>query len=214
MNADAVFAAAANAAAAAFAATPPAISYTVSLRVRRGDAVSERTSAIASRSSEGNVPPALPPAVDALAQWAFALDDRGAGDVRMRVTYERPKRYAFATPGPAVDVVVPGIAGYAVRFADGDPSHVVLAPATPDVRAFAAQSGHFVYRDVIVDPATSLPRRVVVAAPHETLALDYGVHGAAWLLDRVTYDGPKLSVDARYDDYAFPAATAAPAASG
>lgn len=72
-----------------------------------------------------------------------------------RVAIEHPERFAFATPGPGVEVVT---------------------------------------------------------APRETLALDYGVDGTALLLDRITCDGPRFSVDGRYDDDVF--AAPVPAASG
>jgi len=224
---DAGFAAAANAAAAAFAATPPYITYRLRLSIQRGDASHDERFDVAFRTSDGKAtvaphdgasragaPPALPPALDALAQWAFSLD-HVAGQNVMRVSYERPQRYAFATPGPDVDVVVPSIAGYSVRYAERDVAHIELAPATPEVRTFAAQPDHFVYRDVYLDSVTSLPYRVILVAPDEKLTLDYAVQGGAWLLSHIAYDAAergahgtiaRYTVDATYDNYAFPAA--------
>ncbi|MBD5653974.1 MAG: hypothetical protein IAI50_02195 [Candidatus Eremiobacteraeota bacterium] len=226
-SADAEFGDAANAAATAFAATPPYVTYRLHLRAVRGDAVRDEHFRIAFRTSDGNAtvtiadgkparrtPPALPPAVDALAQWAFAFDS-AAADIVMRVTYEHPKRFAFATPGPNADVVAPSVLGYDVRHTGDDPGHLLLTPATADMRAFAAQPDHFVYRDVDLDATSSLPRRVTLAAPDETLTLDYAVVSGAWLLSHVTYDAAqhgargaieRYAIDATYDDYAFPTA--------
>jgi hypothetical protein len=218
-SADAQFAAAANAAAAAFAATPPYITYRLHVTEQRDTSPRDERFDVAFRASDGSatitpagradssVPPALPPALDALAQWAFSLDDARDPAV-MRVTYEHPKRYAFASPGPEADVVVPSIVGYSVRYAEGDVAHLELTPATPDVRAFAAERNHFVYRDVFFDVATSLPRRVILAAPDETLALDYLVVDGWWLLSHVAYAAKHDTLDATYENYAFPAAPA------
>jgi len=224
ISAEAAFANAANAAAAAFAATPPYIAYRLEVRTRDDAGEHMEAQRIVLRTSDGMgliregertqraLPAGLPPAVDALAQWAFSAS-LVEGHVAMRIAYERPKAYAFPTPGPQADVVAANIAGYSVQYVEDDRNHVRLAPVTPALRAFAAEPDHFVYRDVFIDPKTSLPTRVVLAAPDEMLVLDYATVEGRWLLSHFNYDATLRGahagkqhylVEAAYSDYAFP----------
>jgi hypothetical protein len=231
ISAATAYANAANAAAAAFAATPAYVAYQVDLVTRSGSQSVREQSAVVLRTRDGDAsvrdasnalregpPPALPAALDPLAEWAFYADF-SRGHVVMHVAYEHPKEYAFPTPGASADVVAESIAGYDVRYAEGDSNHLELTPANAATRAFAAQPDHFVYRDVFVDPQTSLPSRVVLVAPDETLTLDYATVAEHWLLAHVAYDAVqhgrrsnvRYAVDAAYSAYGFPAAFSTPA---
>jgi hypothetical protein len=224
LSADAAFANAANAAAAAFAADPPYVAYRLALRTNDGGSERDTSSQIVVRTRDGaaviddghgaSVHPnvlALPPTVDALGNWAFALETTDGGPV-MHVTYQEPRHYAFATPGPDADVVVPGINGFSVRYADGDATHLELQPATAFTRTLATEFDRFLYRDVWFDPSSWLPSRVVVAAVNAELTLDYTVVSGRWLLSHVTYDGNEgsrpplrhVTIDATYAGYTFP----------
>ena len=226
ISADVAFERTADAAATAFAAVPRYVGYRVDVHADTASLHSDESRIAVVRTRDGqalvrSVPegdaaigPALPlsPAVDALSDWAFAFDVAD-GHVRLSVAYERPKYYSIPTPGPGVTVVVPSVNGYALRYSAGEPNHVHLEPATAATRAFAAERDHFVYRDVWFDPATSLPTRVVLAAPDESLALDYTVASGAWLLRDFRYDALERSkrdgdrryhIEATYADFTFP----------
>jgi hypothetical protein len=224
LSADAAFANAANAAAAAFASEPPYVAYRLALQTNDGTTEHATSVRIVVRNSddaatiddgtghsERTSTLALPPAIDALANWAFALE-KADGLPVMHVTYQEPRRYAFATPGPDADVVVPGINGFTVRYADGDATHLELFPATAFTRALATEVDRFLYRDVWFDPSTWLPSRVVVAAVNAKLTLDYTAQSGHWLLSHVRYDGtegsrptsPRITIDATYSGYTFP----------
>ncbi len=225
ISADVAFERAADAAATAFAAAPPFISYRVDVQADTATLRSDESKRIVVRTRDGNalvrdvhggaarMGPALPlsPAVDALADWAFAFDV-SEGHVRLDVVYEHPKLYSAPTPGPGITVVVPSVNGFAVRYAPDETNHVQLEPSTPATRDFAAQRDHFVYRDVWFDPVTSLPTRVVLAAVDEMLALDYTVVDGHWLLrdftyhalERTQHDAKRYRIAAQYADYAFP----------
>ena len=229
MSADVAFERAADAAAAAFAATPPYVSYRVDVYTDTAALHSDESNNVVVRTADGQAlvsnarggdpkfgAAALPlsPAVDALADWAFAFEVTD-GHVRLNVAYVRPKYYSTPTPGPGVTVVVPSVSGYALRYVNGETNHVHLEPATTATRAFAAQRDHFVYSDVWFDPVTFLPTRVVLRAIDETLALDYTIANGHWLLRDFTYDALARSkregarryrIDAQYADYAFPEA--------
>lgn len=225
LSADAAFANAANAAATVFASNPPYVAYRLELRTSDGTTEKDRTAHITLRTGDGTAvvedangrrplaaPPGLPPTVDALANWAFALESTDGYPI-MNVTYQEPRRYDFATPGPGTDVVVPGINGFSVRYATGEPTHLQLEPATAAVKTLATERDRFLYRDVWFDPATSLPTRVVVVAVNATLTLDYANASGHWLLSHLAYEaandvrgstGP-ASIEATYSGYAFPA---------
>jgi hypothetical protein len=225
LSADAAFANAANAAASAFASNPPYVAYHLNLRTSDGSTEKDHTAQITLRTGDGiafveddsgthrlAAPPALPPTVDALANWAFALDSTSEYPT-MSVTYEEPRRYDFATPGPATDVVVPGINGFSVRYADGEPTHLQLQPATAAVKTLATERDRFLYRDVWFDQSTWLPTRVVVIAVNATLTLDYAIASGHWLLSHLDYEAANevrgstapASIQATYSSYAFPA---------
>lgn len=223
---DEAFADAANAAAAAFAATPPYLAYRVAVATGDGSRGKSEYDDVVVRTSDGvaivrgpggtqqlPAPPALPGAVDALAEWAFAPQTLG-GHAVLHVNYEEPKRYAFPTPGPGLDAVAASISGFSVAYATGEPDHLVLSPSTSAVRALALQPNRFLYRDVWFDPATLLPTRVVVAAANGTLSVDYATAGGHWLLAHARYEtldrGHRTVIDATYSDYAFPSAFRAP----
>jgi hypothetical protein len=225
LSADAAFADAANAAAAAFASNPPYVAYRLDLRTNDGSGEKNEVLQIVLRTSDGAVvvddrsarrrqaaPPALPPTVDALADWAFGLEKTNGYPV-MHVNYQQPRHYAFSTPGPNADVVVAIINGFSVRYADDDPAHLQLEPATAAVKALATERDRFLYHDVWFDPSTRLPTRVVVTAVNGTLTLDYATVWGRWLLSRVRYTvvdqtrrpARPTSIDATYGGYAFPA---------
>jgi hypothetical protein len=224
LTADGAFANAANAAAMAFAATPPYVAYQLELRTGEGTAEKDESARIVVRTRDGAAivdagtgvhqqpaPPALPPTVDALANWAFALESANGYPV-MHVDYQQPRHYDFATPGPNVDVVVPGINGFSVRYAADDATHLQLEPATAAFKALATQRDRFLYSDVWFDPATWLPTRVVVVAVNATLTLDYANISGRWLLSHVAYtdvaqspsDLHHTTIDATYTNYTFP----------
>ena len=226
ISADIAFERAADAAAAAFAAVPPYVSYRVDVHADTASLQSDESHIAIVRTRDGQalvrsaaggeptIGPALPlsPAVDALSDWAFAFNVAN-GHVRLDVAYEHPKQYSIPTPGPGVTVVVPSVNGYALGYAAGDANHIHLEPATGETRAFAAQRDHFVYRDVWFDPATWLPTRVVLTAPGESLAIDYALAHGAWLIrdfrydarERSTHDGDRrYRIEATYADFAFP----------
>ena len=208
---DAAFEATANAAAIAFARAPAAIRYRLDARVTADGRTTETTTDEVERPHEPPVTgTALPPAVDALAQWAFAIALDGT-TTTVRLAYERPRLYTVAVPGERVDVVVSSVGGYRVTYAAGDPNRLHLEPVTREVRAFAAAPDHFTYSDIVVDPATTLPSHVVLRSTTETLTLDYAVVGGAWLVRRAVFDGVSRSgrasrpyeLDATYDDFTF-----------
>jgi hypothetical protein len=225
LPADAAFANAANAAAAAFASNPPYVAYRLDLRTSDGTTEKDQSVQVVVRTRDGAAivvdrngkhpqpaPPALPPTVDALANWAFALESTSDYPV-MDVTYQEPRHYDFSTPGPNADVVVPGINGFSVRYASGEPTHLQLEPVTSAIKALATQSDRFLYRDVWFDSATWLPTRVVVAAVNATLTLDYANASGHWLLSHVTYEtiqprsgASPMNIEATYSGYEFPAA--------
>jgi len=224
ITADAAFANAANAAAAAFKATPPYIAYRVTIHTIEAGAPRDEEDSVVLRTRDGAAvvdggaslqtdPPGLPPSVDALANWSFTPSTRN-GRLVMHVNYLEPLRYQFATPAPNVDVVVRAIKGFAVSYDGDDTTHVRLEPASAEVKALAKQHNRFLYRDVWFDPATWLPTRVVVTAPNATLTLEYTTVAGHWLLAHVIYDSVEQSqrsssrsiVDLKYGQFEFPAA--------
>jgi hypothetical protein len=228
VSADAAFANAANAAATAFASDPPYVAYHLDLQIEDGGTKRAAAAQIILRTGDSSVvvidqsgkhrrpaPPALPPTIDALADWAFTLDVTNDYPV-MHVSYQEPLHYAFATPGTNVDVVVPLINGFSVRYADNDPTHLELQPATTAVKALAAQRDRFLYREVWIDPATWLPTRVTVAAIDGTLTLEYTTASGRWLLSHMSYRAintirhstEHTDIEATYTDFSFPAADA------
>lgn len=226
ISADTAFERVANAAAAAFASSPPYIAYRVRVRATGATLLPAESRFISLRTSDGRAlvrdslngapsaeaPLPLAPAVDALAEWAFAFEVTG-GHARLNVVYQRPLRYTEPVPAPGDTVVVASVAGYSVAYEPGEANHLHLEPATVDKRAFAVQPNHFVYRDVWFDPQTYLPTRVVLAAVDETFTLDYLVTERHWLLSDFAYDGrldapqsgERVGVEATYSDFAFPA---------
>ncbi len=243
LSADVAFERTANAAAAAFAAAPPFVAYRVGVRAsmptdaRPGaspfaaspsptppsDDVRDvvlRTSddtALVRAAGDATFRPGPPlplaPVVDALADWAFALDV-SSGHVALDVAYERPHRYAQPSPAPGDAVVVASVNGYAISYADASGTHLRLAPATAALRAAAAQPDRFTYRDVWFDPGTLLPTRITLVAPGERFTLDYAAVAGHWLLANFTYDaivrarrgpGRAVTIEATYSGYAFPA---------
>ena len=235
VSADVAFERAANAAAAAFATAPAFVSYRVDVRTApTSGAPSADTREIVLRTSDDRAlvrsvdgaafrpgaPLPLAPVVDALADWAFALDV-SSGHVALNVAYERPHRYAEPSPAPGDAVVVASVNGYTVTYAasnadatNANATHLHLEPATAAMRTAASQPDRFTYRDVWFDPATMLPTHVTLVAPGEAFALDYATVAGHWLLAGFTYDaivhdkhgpGHTLTIVATYTNYAFPA---------
>jgi len=236
LSPDAAFQAVSNAAAAAFAREPATVAYRVRVAIDRVASASTASSAVVLRTADGialvrplpaqetassasaparsGAPPALPIVLDALAEWAFHLDDTGP-DARLRVAYDHPRAFRSELPEAGVDVTVTSLRGYAVAYVAGEPTHLRLAPATPEMRAYAAGADDFVFREVVFDAATLLPIRVVLAAPGETLTLDYTVTAGAWLLARAVDEDRSRTharaalrrLDAVYDGVTLPPET-------
>ena len=133
----------------------------------------------------------------------------------MKIAYVRPKRFAFPSPGPQVDVVAANVQGYRIAFASDEPNELLLDPGTDAVRAIAKERDYFVFREVRFDPQTLLPISVTEAGPDERLALDYSVVNGVWLLSHFSYDAvvhakrhsndKHYHIEATYGNFTFPA---------
>jgi hypothetical protein len=129
----------------------------------------------------------------------------------LHVNFHQLRSYAFASPGPNVDAVAFAIKGFAIDYVGDGGDHVRLEPATTEMRALAKEHNRFLYRDLWFDPATWLPKRVLVTAPNGSLSLEYAQTAGHWLLSHVVYDSTEqtrratthTTIDVTYNQYSF-----------
>ena len=228
--ADAQFRAAANAAAAAFANSPPYIAYRTEVVV---DVPSMRQHRVVARQVESRtkddfaVLQDLPngqrqyahsfpliPTFDALSYFRVTFN----GNRRDLLSYVEPGNpITFTDPRETshADVVVVSLRYYHASYAPDTTDSVahIVMDALPTLTT--DNKSDFYIHDVFVDTATNLPTRVVYVGPSTTFACDYGVYGTHWLVRHATYShtffGPlrigrvTATAEANNSDFSFPA---------
>ncbi|HEY9085171.1 MAG TPA: hypothetical protein VIN40_04440 [Candidatus Tyrphobacter sp.] len=150
------------------------------------------------------------PYFDAFSQFSFSY----YSNLKViDITLQRGDPITFATPppDPDVDVVVPYVSFWDVRYAaDSRPDrlHLLIAP-TP-------RCGQCMYpAEVVEDPQTHLPSHVELhdANSDMIIALDYRIVDGYWIITHGTFTATehvlfttfKVTAEVNYDDFAFPA---------
>jgi len=233
--ADAQFRLAANAAAAAFANSPPYIAYKTDVVV---DVPSMRQHKIVLRSVESRTKDdfaVLQDLPNGQRQYAHSFPLLPTFDALsyFRVTFNGNRRdlLSYVEPGPPLtfkdpretshaDVVVVSLRYYHASYAADSTDSIahIQMDALPTLTL--GNSSDFYIHDVYVDTATNLPTRVIYIGPTTTFACDYGVFDSHWLVRHVAYThtfyGPlkigrvTASADATNHDFSFPATPSDP----
>lgn len=132
---------------------------------------------------------------------------------RVDIALNRGQPYTLATPppDPGVNVVVPYFRTMAPRYAPDSTASAVhlLIDATPALKAPS-----YFWHEVIEDPQTHLPSRVVLnsVGTDEIISLDYKVIDGHWIIDHATWSATehafiftsKIIADVTFSDIAFP----------
>jgi hypothetical protein len=237
--ADVQFRTSANAAAAAFAQSPPYLAYKTDVTV---DVPSLRRHKVISRAVEtrtrddfavlqdlpngrrqyGHSFP-LVPTFDALSYFRVTFN----GSERNTLAYVEPGQLiTFTDPRLTshADVVVTSLRYYRASYAPDSNDRIahVLMDALPTLTR--GNSSDFYIHDVYVDTATNLPTKVVYIGPTTTFTTDYSVVEGHWLVNHAnyvhTFYGPlhmgrvTATADATYHDFGFPAAPSDPKLAG
>ena len=233
--ADAQFRLAANAAAAAFANSPPYIAYKTDVVI---DVPSMRQHKVVSRSVESRTKDdfaVLQDLPNGQRQYAHSFPLLPTFDALsyFRVTFNGNRRdlLSYVEPGPPLtfkdpretshaDVVVVSLRYYHASYAADSTDSIahIQMDALPTLTL--GNSSDFYIHDVYVDTATNLPTRVIYIGPTTTFACDYGVFDSHWLVRHVAYThtfyGPlkigrvTASADATNHDFSFPATPSDP----
>jgi hypothetical protein len=233
--ADVQFRQAANAAAAAFANSPPYLVYRTAVTVdvpalRRHQVIAR---AVETRTADDfAVLQDLPrgqrqyahsfpviPTFDALSYFRMEYN----GSRRDALSYvHQIKAITFTDPraSSTADVVVTSLRYYRASYAaDSNDrlAHIVMDPLPMLTRG---NDSDFYIHDVFVDTASNLPMRVTYAGPVTDLTVDYDMIQGHWLVKHMYYAhsvyGPlklgrvRFTVDATNDDFAFPATPSDP----
>jgi hypothetical protein len=137
---------------------------------------------------------------------------------RVDITLDRGLPFSIATPppDPSVDAVIPYFIAWDVRYApDSKPGalHLLIAP-TPRELQGCGSAGCIYPSEVVEDPQTRLPSRIVLATTNsdETIRLDYQVLDGHWIITHGTWGGTehaliftaKVIADVTFSDIAFP----------
>jgi hypothetical protein len=237
--ADVQFRTSANAAAAAFAQSPPYLVYKTDVVV---DVPSLRRHKVISRAVETRTKDdfaALQDLPNGQRQYghSFPLVPTFDALSYFRVTFNGSQRntLSYVEPGPLItftdprltshaDVVVTTLRYYHASYAADSSERIahVVMDALPSLTL--GNSSDFYIRDVFVDTATNLPTRVVYTGPTTTFTTDYQVVEGHWLVSHVTYvhtffaplriGRVTATADASYHDFAFPAAPSDPKLAG
>ena len=237
--ADVQFRTTANAAAAAFAQSPPYLAYRTDVVI---DVPSLRRHKVISRAVEtrtrddfaalqdlpqgqrqyGHSFP-LVPTFDAISYFRVTFN----GSTRNTLSYVEPGQpITFKDPRETshADVVVTSLRYYHASYADDSNDRVahIVMDALPSLTQ--GNSSDFYIRDVFVDTATNLPTRVVYIGPTTVFACDYEVVQGHWLVKHATYThtfyGPlrmgrvTATADATNMDFSFPATPSDPKLAG
>jgi hypothetical protein len=236
--ADAQFRLTANAAAAAFANSPPYIAYKTDVVV---DVPSMHQHKVVSRAVESRTRDdfaVLQDLPNGQRQYAHSFPLIPTFDALsyFRVTFNGNRRdlLSYVEPGNPLtfdsrstsnaDVVVISLKYYHAEYAADTTdsiAHIVM-DALPTLTR--GNNSDFYIHDVFVDTATNLPTRVVYIGPTTTFTCDYEVVQSHWLVRHVAYThtfyGPlrigrvTASADATNDGFTFPAAPSDPRLAG
>jgi len=235
LTADIQFRETANAAAAAFKRQPPYIAYRVhvtvdvpalkkyrtidrSVEARTADDYAVLQDLPQGQRQYGHSFPLLP-TFDALSY--FRLHFEMGDPVRLHnplsaVTMSAPITFTNPTASNAgVSVVATTLRNYYAHYADDSNDgrlHIVMDP----LRALTNNNtSTFYIHDVFIDPQTNLPTRVTYVGPSTEFDIDYTTVETNWVVSHVTYHDTifaplhigrtSYTVDARYDQFAFPA---------
>jgi len=233
--ADVQFRTTANAAAAAFAQSPPYLSYKTDVVV---DVPSLRRHKVISRAVETRTRDdfaALQDLPQGQRQYGkrFPLVPTFDAISYFRVTFNGNQRntLSYLEPGPPItfkdpretsraDVVVTLLRYYYATYAPDSTdalAHILMDPLPALTRG---NNSDFYIHDVYVDTATNLPTRVVYIGPTTNFTCDYQVIEGHWLVTHATYVhtffGPMhmgritATAEATNHDFGFPATPSDP----
>jgi hypothetical protein len=233
--ADVQFRTTANAAAAAFAQSPPYVAYKTEVTV---DVPSLRRHKVIAREVEartrddfallqdlphggrqyGHSFP-LNPTFDAISYFRVTFN----GSERNTLSYVEPGApITFTDPRATshADVVIVSLRYYHATYAPDTNDRIAHIVMDPLPTLTTNNSSDFYLHDVFVDTATNLPTRVVYTGPKMDFTVDYQVVQGHWLVSHAyyvqTFYGPLHvgrvtgSADATYHDFSFPATPSDP----
>jgi len=232
--ADVQFRTTANAAAAAFAQSPPYLAYktdvvvdvpsmnrhkTISRFVEtrtRDDFAMLQDLPNGQRQYAHSFP--LIPTFDAISYFRVVFTG-----TRNTLSYVEPgQAITFTDPHAAsrADVVVLSLRYYRAAYADDSNDRVVHIVMDPLSTLTTNNKSDFYLHDVYVDTATNLPTRVHYSGPAAEFTCDYSVIGGHWLVTHATYAQTfyaplhvgrmTATAEATNHDFAFPATPADP----
>ena len=229
--ADVQFRTTANAAAAAFAQSPPYLAYKTDVVI---DVPSMRQHKTISRAVETRTKDdfaVLQDLPQGQRQYAHSFPLIPTFDALsyFRVTFNGNRRdmLSYVEPGPVItfkdpretshaDVVVTMLRYYHATYApdsNDQIAHILMDPLQALTRG---NNSDFYIHDVYVDTSTNLPTRVIYTGPTTTFTCDYAVIEGHWLVNHATYVhtffGPlhfgrvTATAEASNHDFSFPAA--------
>jgi hypothetical protein len=229
-SADVAFRLAANAAAAAFAQSPPYIAYRTDTTV---DVPSLAKHQVISRAVETRtrddfaVLQDLPrgqrqyahsfpliPTFDALSY--FRIEYNGSRrDALSYVHQLQTLTYADPRQTSHADVVVTSLRYYRASYASDSSDALLHVNMEPLQTLTRGNSSDFYLHDLYINPATMLPVRVSYTGPDTELTCDYTIVENHWLVNHAWYARTvyaplkvgrvRFTVDAKYQDFRFPA---------
>ena len=234
IGADLALAGLMNRAADAYTTSPPAyITYTERTHVVGANRTEDIDRSVAVRVADNyavmhdlpqgatRIGPAFPviPHFDPFSSFSFSYF---ANLKRVDITFNPGDPFRVSLPPAAtdVDVVLPYFSEWAPQYAPDstdDAAHLIIAPTT-------RSSGDFYPSEVVEDPQTQLPKRVVMRleGSDETIALDYSMVNGYWLVTHGSFSSTqhvfglafKVEADVTYSDFAFPATAPDPRLAG
>ncbi len=235
IGADLALAALMNRAADAYQTSPPAyITYTERTHVVGANRTEDIDRTVAVRTADNfavmhDLPqgavrtgPAFPviPLFDPFSSFSFSYF---ANLKRVDITFHPGTPFRMTLPPasePGIDAIVPYFSEWAPRYApDSTPDalHLVIDPT-------ARVANSFYPAEVVEDPQTQLPKRVVlrVNGSDEVIALDYGIVDGHWLITHGSFSSTqhvfgfsfKVDAEVTYSDFAFPATAPDPRLAG
>lgn len=228
--ADVAFRQAANAAAAAFANSPPYIAYRTSVVI---DAASMGRHRVINRAVEvrtaddwaalQDLPRGqhqyahsfpLSPTFDAISYFHFDYNIAGR-DALSSVTQDRVITFTDPTQSTHADAVVLGLRYYHAEYAPDSTDAIAHIAMNPLPTLTTGNKSTYFLHDVYVDTASNLPTRVVYEGPDARLACDYTVVEGHWLVRHVTLTQTvrawlhigqvTFNAEATNTDFSFPA---------
>lgn len=239
-SADVAFRLAANAAAAAWAKSPPYIAYRTETTVdipslRRHETIARAVEARTrddlavlqdlprgQRQYAHSFP--LIPTFDALSYFRVEYNG-GRRNALSYVRMDKPLTYSDPLkPSSQADVVVTALRYYHASYAPDSSARLLHITMDPLQSLTRGNSSDFYLHDVYVDPGTMLPTRVVYTGPTTDFTLDYAVISDHWVVQHVGYSHTvfaplrvgrvHFSVEAVFDDFRFPATPSDPKLAG